>query len=85
MEKQHGTQPKREVVDKAEAEIQLGALKEELELIKKTRRDPDEIRLAVTAVELAISSGSTNSGSIIATARAILQFILEDIPEEKKP
>lgn len=136
MEKQHGTQPKREVVDKAEAveaireaswsippshataakpdplpglpesrdllhslrakgwdlvkrddeaEIQLGALKEELELIKKTRRDPDEIRLAVTAVELAVSSGSTNSGSIIATARAILQFILEDIPEEKKP
>lgn len=79
MEKQHGTQPKREVVDKAEAEIQLGALKEELELIKKIRRD---LRLAVTAVELAISSGSTNSGSI---ARAILQFILEDIPEEKKP
>lgn len=78
MEKQHGTQPKREVVDKAEAEIQLGALKEELEFIKKIRRD---LRLAVTAVELAISSGSTNSGSIIATARAILQFILEE--EEK--
>lgn len=32
---QQSTQSGREVVDKAEAEIQLGALKEELELIKK--------------------------------------------------
>lgn len=63
----------KKLVDKKDADLAIAELRAKLEEVKQ-KKSRAEIDLSIRAVELAASSGARN---IVATAREILNFILE--------